>query len=62
MKKINFEEQFNLLLDHVLMLYSLEETCARLAFNGLDDEQLEYIGFERETIAASKDILKRWEA
>lgn len=51
MKKINWEEMANYLLDSLIDVTSIEEVARTLFDAGYSPETLEYLGFDDETIA-----------
>ena len=56
---VDFEKLANALIDYIIDLSGLENTCVYLMFQGFTNEQLELIGFDIETIEKACERLKQ---
>ena len=54
MKDFNYEQLANNLLDHLIEGFGLVETCEYLVGSGYTDDELYYLGFEKETIETAR--------
>jgi hypothetical protein len=60
-EQINYEQLANMLLDDMIELRGLNDTCYMLLLNGYKKRELYYLGFDKEVIDDAHKRLKKEE-